>query len=390
VSVSWKAVPVEQRRLEILLAPQIMGLSVTEVCRRFGVSRQQFYEWRRRYVEQGAPGLVDRSRRPLRSPLQVSVAMEHQICLMRADNPDFGPRRIRAEIGLLGGRPPATSTVQRVLIRNGLITPSPRTRRTWIRFERASPNELWQIDAIELSLADGTDVYAINLVDDHSRLLVASRATFVLDGDAAWDCFATAISVHGVPRELLSDNGRYFSGQHWELVAAFERQLWALGVKTIPITPGHPQTLGKLERLHGTMRRWLAKHPRPTTLVALQRQLDAFRWHYNEERPHQAINDQRPAERYRASPPATPTGEAQSRSVHRKVTSAGAVRYAGWRINLTTEWAGATVEVIESAGKVRIVYGDELISSFSTEEPRGFIGTGVRRGKRRIRRRVER
>lgn len=387
--MSWKAVTVELRRLEILLAPQIMGLTVTEVCSRFGVSRQQFYEWRRRYLVDGTEGLVDRSRRPWRSPNQISDVMEHAICNMRVDNPDFGPRRIRAEIARKGATPPASSTVQRVLIRNGLITPKPRSRRTWIRFERASPNELWQIDAIELSLADRTKFYAINLLDDHSRLLLASRATFVLDGNAAWDCFATAISGHGVPRELLSDNGRYFSGQRWELVADFERRLWALGIKTTSITPRHPQTLGKLERFHGTMRRWLAKHPPPATITGGQRLLDSFRWHYNEERPHQAIGDATPAERHQATPPATPTGAVQTRSVHRKVNSSGAVRYAGWRINLTTEWVGATVAVIESAGKVRIVYGDELITSFSTEEPKGFLGTGHRRGKHRIKRRME-
>lgn len=383
-----KAVTVEQRRLEILLAPKVLGLSVQAVCSRYDVSRQQFYEWRRRYNAGGVAGLSDRSRRPKTSPKQLKASLELSICRMRVSHPHWGPRRIRAEILRRGGNPPAKSTIQRVLERNGLVSPRPRCRRHFIRFERACPNELWQIDAIELSLADGTIVYAVNLLDDHARLLLSSRATYILDGTAAWDCFTAASMLHGVPRELLSDNGRYFSGQHWDLVAEFERKLWARGVRTIASTPRHPQTLGKLERLHRTMRAWLDRRGPVGSLVELQRRLDAFRWHYNEERPHQGINDATPGEHYRATPPACPSGDPSSRTTRRKVKATGTLRYAGWEVNLTKEWAGLTVEVIDGGGKVRIVYGDELITTFSTEEPRRYIGTGLRRGKVRLPRRL--
>lgn len=299
---------------------------------------------------------------------------------MRTEHPDWGPRRIRTEISRKGGSPPAKSTVRQVLVRNGLVTPKPKNKRRFIRFERPSPNELWQIDAIKLELKDGTEAYAINILDDHARYLLGSRATFQLNGEAAWDCFEHASSDHGCPRELLSDNGRYFSGQIRASVAEFERRLWSLGIQTITSSPDHPQTLGKLERMHRTLRAWLALHGPATTLPALQRLLDAFRWHYNEERPHQGIDDLTPAERYRATPPAVPSGEESFRSVRRKVDKTGRMSYSGWFINLSVEWQGVWVEVIEGGGKVRILYGSELITSFSTDRPKGSIGTGVPRG----------
>jgi transposase InsO family protein len=389
VVVVPKAVAVERARLEMVLAPQVLGLSVTAVCDRYQVSRQQFYVWRRRYERDGVAGLSDRSRRPETSPKKILVTMELTICEMRVTHPDWGPRRIRAEIASRGGRPPAKSTVQRVLERNGLVSPRPRPKRTYKRFERPCPNDLWQIDALKVALKGDIDAYVINILDDHARYLLASRAGFVLDGDAAWDAFEAGSVAHGLPRELLSDNGAYFSGQNQDFVAEFERRLWALGINTIPASPQHPQTLGKLERFHRTQREWLRKHRSPATLPQLQRRLDAFRWHYNEERPNQAINDSTPGERYRASAPAKPEGNNQSHSVRRTATKAGLIYYAGWVVNLTSEWAGVTVEVIESQGKVRIVYADELITAYSTDEPKRYLGTGIGRGKHRIPRRLE-
>lgn len=384
-----KAVGVEKRRLELILAPQVLGLSVVEACRSLGVSRTQFYEWRRRYLTGGITALSDRSSRPQTSPRRTPQAMERAICGMRAKHPKWGPKRIRAEIRRAGGKPPATSTIGRILVRNGLVTPRPRKRRQWIRFERPCPNDLWQIDAKRVVLATGTEAWAINVLDDHARVLLASRAAFELDGEGAWDAFEQAAAGFGLPREVLSDNGSYFTGRHVGVVAAFERKLWALGIKTIASTPRHPQTTGKLERFHRTLGEWLDAKGTIATLGELQRRLDGFRWHYNEERPHQGIDDHTPMERYRATPKAQPTGAETNRSVHRKVGANGNVRYSGWVVNVTVEWAGLDIHVIDAGGKVRIVYGDELITAFSTEEPKGYIGTGIYRGPHRLRRRID-
>lgn len=384
-----KAVGVEKRRLELILAPQVLGVSVNEVCKRFGISRTQFYVWRRRYLATGMEGLSDRSSRPKTSPRATPPSLELVICRMRVAHPSWGPRRIRAEIARAGGQPPAKSTIGRILVRNGLVSPTPRKRRRWIRFERPCPNDLWQIDGKELVLADGTEVWAINVLDDHARVLVASRASALLDGDGAWEAFEAASIGYGLPRELLSDNGLYFTGRRLGFVAEFERKLWALGVKTIASTPRHPQTSGKLERFHRTQGEWLEEQGPIATLTDLQRQLDAFRWHYNEERPHQGIDDHTPMERYVATAKALPTGDEVSKSTHRKVYPKGEIRYSGWSVNLSLEWAGVTVEVIETGGKVRVVYGDEFITTFSTDQPKGYVGTGVGRGRHRLPRRIE-
>jgi transposase InsO family protein len=289
-----------------------------------------------------------------------------------------------------GADPPAKSTVQRVLERNELVSPRPRTKRSYVRFERACPNELWQIDAIELELSDRSPIFAVNVLDDHARLLLASRVTGIVDFAAAWEAFEAASTAYGVPRELVSDNGLSFSGSLRGHVAEFERRLWSLGTRTIATAPRHPQTIGKIERMHKTMRQWLARHAVPSTLAQLQRNLDAFRWHYNEERPNQALDDATPAERYRATPPSHPQlGDELSRTTHRKVQANGIVSYSGWRVGLSSEWAGATLAVIEAGGKVRIVFGDELVTSFSNEEPKGYIPWGTHSGKVRKRRRIE-
>ena len=359
-----------------MMAPQYLGLTVQEVCRRYGVSREQFYVWRRRYQAEGVAGLQDRSRRPKRSPRLLGANTERAICQMRVAHPDWGPRRIRAELVLKGSPAPAKSTVQRALERNGLVTPKPRKKRTYRRFERPSPNDLWQIDAIEITLADKSTAYAINVLDDHARFLLTSRACGTIDAAAAWEAVEAAVSAHGLPREFISDNARAFSGMHWDFVADLERRLWSLGVRTFASTPKHPQTLGKLERVHRTLRAYLAEQGPGTTLADLQRRLDAFRWHYNEERPNQGIADLTPAARYRATPTVGPEGETGCRSVQRKVADSGNLRYGGWQINLTRAWAGATVVVMESVGEVRIVFGDEVLASFSSELPKGYVATG--------------
>ena len=384
-----KAVGVERERLELILAPQQLGLSVAEVCQRFGMSRTQFYVWRRRYHSEGVDGLSDLSSRPKSSPHKTPPAMELSICRMRVAHPKWGARRIRAEIIRAGGDPPAKSTIGRILVRNGLITPTPRKRIQWVRFERPRPNDLWQIDGRQVTLADGTVVWVVNVLDDHARYLLASRAGIHLDGALAWEAFVAASEGYGLPRELLSDNGGYFTGRRMGFVADFERKLWSLGVKTIASSPGHPQTNGKLERLNRTQGEWLEEHGPIASVDELQHRLDAFRWHYNEDRPHQGIADRTPMERYAATPKARPSGVEVTRSVRRKAGRKGEIKYSGWNVNLTHEWAGATVEVVESGGKVRILYGEELITSFSTEQPKGYIGTGIRRGRHRLPRRIE-
>lgn len=384
-----KGVPVEEHRLQILLSPKALGITVREACRIAGWSKTQFYEFRKRYDAEGINGLRDRSSRPATCPHRTADVVEQHVCALRSAHPDWGPIRIRAELIRAGARSPAASTIGRILVRNGLLTPRPRKRRRFLRFERPCPNDLWQIDAIEFALGDRTPVHLINLLDDHARFLVSSRAAFQVDATAALEALEAAVAAHGWPREFLSDNARCFSGKNWGVVAALERRLWESGVNTIAASRRHPETIGKVERMHKTQRKWIEDLGPIVSLDELQNRADAFRWHYNQERPNQALGEATtPQERYEASEPAHPYGS-RTRSTKRRVKDNGCISYSGWHINLTSEWSGAIVDVVEGGGKVRVSFRDELVTAFSIEEPKGYIGTGIRRGHHRLRRRVE-
>jgi transposase InsO family protein len=254
--------------------------------------------------------------------------------------PALGARRIRAELARKGVRAPAVSSIHRALVRNNLVVPRPSTRRpATIRFERATPNDLWQIDFSRHVLADEGHVWAMDILDDHARFLLALRVTKGPTGQAAWEGFEWAAARYGLPTQLLSDNGTCFTGRLIGAQVEFERRLAILGVKLINARPYHPQTVGKLERFHRTLKEWLEDRPRAETEEDLQALFDAFRLHYNEERPHQGIADATPAERYERAPEAPsplpgPTAQPLSPrgAILRKVNYNGILGYRGYQI----------------------------------------------------------
>ena len=173
---------------------------MAEVCRRRGISRETFYEYRRRYEDEGVVGLEPRPRRPVRSPRQIDVDLEVEICGMRKDHQRWGARRIRAELRQGGIDPSAVSTIHQVLRRNHLVADQPKKRPKATRhFEREVPNDLWQIDATKVHLEGGQEVWIVDALDDHTRYLLAAQACFGPAGEAAWACFETASSWFGLP-----------------------------------------------------------------------------------------------------------------------------------------------------------------------------------------------
>jgi transposase InsO family protein len=250
--VALQVVSMEQLRMEVVLEPERTGDSVAEVCRRRGISRETFYVYRRRYLSEGLDGLVSRSRRPRGSPARIDPQLEATICRLRSEHPRWGARRIRAELARAGVDAPAKSTIHRALQRNGLIAPQPPRRpKPTRRFERPVANDLWQIDATQVKLAGGERVWIVDVLDDHARYLLAALASERLTGAPAWACFVAAAAQHGLPRQLLSDNGTCFTGRLLGFEADFERRLAAVGVELICAAPAHPETLGKLERFQG-------------------------------------------------------------------------------------------------------------------------------------------
>lgn len=290
------------------------GRSKSEVARTYGVSRRWVITLVQRFLADGEAGLEPRSRRARRSPAQLDVALEDEIVALRKQlvelGHDAGAQTIAFHLERRHGRSPAPSTIWRVLTRRGFITPQPhkRPKSSYIRFQADQPNERWQLDITHWTLADGTEVEILDIIDDHSRLAVGCEARRVFKATDVVCCFRKAAGRWGIPAGMLSDNGAVFTGiPRGGGRVALELELVGLGVRFRHSRPYHPQTCGKVERFHQTLKRWLAHQPPAPNLPALQRQLDRFRRYYNSERPHRALGRRTPAEAYLARPKATPT-----------------------------------------------------------------------------------
>ena len=227
-----------------------------------------------------------------------------------ADGLDAGPVTIAWHLEKEGHKPPAPATISRILTRAGLVSPQPRKRprSSYLRFEMAQPNEMWQSDFIHWRLADGTDVEILNWLDDHSRFLLCCTAHQPVTGDVVVEVFLEVIERYGPPASTLTDNGRVYTARFGGGRNAFEYLLPLLGVRQKNGSPGHPQTQGKTERFHQTLQRWLAARPAAHTIQDLQTQLNEFTEHYNEHRPHRALQRRTPGQAYRATPKALPAG----------------------------------------------------------------------------------
>jgi len=297
-----------------VLKVEAKQLSVTAAAAEYGMSRQHLQRLLRRYRDGGLDALEPRSRRPRTNPGRTPDAVRVRILALRTEltarGLDGGPVTIAWHLGREGLAIPSTSTVRRILHAAGLVTPEPRKRprSSWIRFEAAAPNELWQSDFTHWRLADGTEVEILNWLDDHARFLLAATAFGRVAGDDVVATFTAAGEEHGWPAATLTDNGAVYTSRFTGGRNGFEYLLAYLGVRQKNGAPGHPQTQGKIERFHQTLKRWLERQPAARTLGELQSQLDVFRLHYNEHRPHRATGRITPAEAYRASPKARAAG----------------------------------------------------------------------------------
>ncbi len=222
------------------------GRSPTEIARLHGISRSWLYRLLCRYREGGYAALAPRSRRPHSCAHRTPPELEAAIVAVRAElaaaGHDAGPATIAHHLGRRFEAAPSPATVWRILRRHGLITPQPhkRPRSSFVRFEAALPNELWQADTTHWHLADGTDVEILNLVDDHSRLLLAADAFPTVKGGDVVRTFLAAAERHGVPAGLLTDNGAVFTGGPRRGRIRLETELERLGVVAKHSTPNHP------------------------------------------------------------------------------------------------------------------------------------------------------
>ena len=287
-----------------------------------------------RFLLEGEAGLLPRSRRPLSSPRRTASAVEDEIIEIRKDldknGHEAGAATIAAHLTRRHGHAPAVSTIWRILTARGFVAPQPhkRPKASYLRFAAEQPNERWQSDITHWALADGTDVEILHWLDDHSRLCLASTAARVFKGPDIDASYRAIAARHGDPATVLSDNGAVYTGRYRRGGrVALEVTLHTRGVVFSHSRPYHPQTCGKVERFHQTVKKWLASQPRPATAAQLQAQLDAFRAYYNDIRPHRALHRRTPAQAYAARPKAsangTPLTTGHYRVRHDKIDSNG-------------------------------------------------------------------
>jgi transposase InsO family protein len=299
----WELSVAEQRYRAVLEVG--IGVPVTEVAERHGVSRQSVHTWLVRYQQEGIAGLEDRSHQVHHHPWRIPAEAEEVICELRRGHPKWGPRRLVFEMGRRGHQV-TRSTVYRTMVRNGLVEPKSRRRRRkdYRRWERGTAMELWQLDVTASAfLTDGTEVKIVTGVDDHSRFCVLAKAVMRATARPVCLAFVEAMRAYGVPEEVLTDNGKVFTGRFHKpgvpVEVLFDKICRENGI-THRLTKIHsPTTTGKIERLHQTLQHELLNVHGPfASIEAMQAALDAWREEYNTDRPHQSLGMAFPASRF--------------------------------------------------------------------------------------------
>jgi transposase InsO family protein len=366
--------------------------SPSELARSHKVARSWIYKQLERFRKGGYAALEPRSRRPRSCPHQVEPKVQKLIvklrCELAAAGHDAGPQTIHYHLGQKVPDPPSVATIWRILKRKGLVTPQPhkRPRASFIRFEAKLPNETWQLDSTPWQLADGSPVEILNFLDDRSRVALASSCFLTVKAPDVVEVFYSASNTFGLPASLLSDNAAVFTGRTRRGKVILELELERLGIAFKHSSPYHPQTCGKVERFHQTVKRFLKKQTPACSLAELQFQLDGFRDYYNHRRPHRGIARQTPISVFNSLLKARPSDAPafiDHRVRHDKIDAFGKVtlRYLGKLRHIPVGMAhkNRRVTLLVAGADVRIVTEDgELIRTLTIDANRNYQPLGGR------------
>ena len=301
----WKESTTMSLRTDFIHLAEMENANLSELCRRFGISRKTGYKWLKRYREGGASALANRSRRPQHSPGRSAEAVEAAVLAVREQHPAWGGRKIKATLERQGqSSVPSPSTITAILRRNGKIDEAEaRKHRPYQRFEMEQPNQLWQMDFKGyFALTAGGYCHPLSVLDDHSRFLLGLKAC---PNETRQTVQAQLIGIfrcYGLPERMLMDNGSPWGDDRDSPHTVLTAWLIRLGIGISHGHPYHPQTQGKDERLHRTLQAELLSRLAFPDLPECQLQFDGWRDCYNFERPHEALALQPPASRYQASP----------------------------------------------------------------------------------------
>lgn len=305
--MTWNTKNTMELREEFVRLANQEGANRRELCRRFGISPQTAYKWLARYAVDGVAGLADRSRRPHHSPDITSDAIEAQVVALRNQHPAWGGRKISRRLLDLGLPAVAPSTVSTILHRHRLIAPRPESSRPWQRFEHEAPNALWQADFKGNFLTLQGRCWPLTMLDDHSRYSLVLHACGDTRSDNVRAHFEAVFRRYGLPVRMNFDNGSpWGSPAQTGQVTEFGLWLIRLGIRVSHSRPYHPQTNGKEERFHRSLKAEVLNGRSFNHLGDVQSAFDRWRQVYNHERPHEALQMQTPISRYRPSPRAFP------------------------------------------------------------------------------------
>jgi len=367
----------EQRREFLRLAMQ-EGANRRELCRRFGISPAVGYKWLGRWLS-GEEDLADRSRRPHESPARSDAEIEARVLRVRDTHPAWGARKIARCLAREGLDPPADSTVHAILVRHGRIAPPAGTLgQPYQRFEKDAPNLLWQMDFKGwVELANGMRCHPLTMVDDHSRYALCLAACANQQSHTVQGQLEATFRRYGLPDAMFVDNGTPWgdaSAARWTRLGVW---LLKLGVDVIHSRPYHPQSRGKNERFHRTLKAEVFAFARFRDLAATQAAFDRWRNVYNLDRPHEALGQEVPASRYRPSaramPERLPTIDYDDGETLRLVpASKDYIRFKGrlWKVPGAFRGEHVAIRPIDTDGRFGVFFGAHHIATIDLTKPK--------------------
>jgi transposase InsO family protein len=374
----WQAQSIMALRHEFVQLVERAEATMQEVCRRFGISRQTGYTWRRRYRQDGAAARADRSRRPQRSPSQTAPASAARVVALREQHPAWGGRKLRGRLLAQGHADvPSASTITAILRRQGRLDPAARAQHTaGQRFDQPAPHALWQMACKGHSALAVGRCHPLTVLDDHSRLAVGLVACADERDGTVRTALTTLLRRDGLPWRILTDNGPPWGTPHpAQDLTVLSIWLLRLGVAVSHGRPYHPQTQGKAERFHRTLVAELLQSDRYPDLAACQRAFDAWRDCYNLERPHQALDLAVPASRYQLSPrpfpEVLPPLEYGPDDIVRTVHQGGQVKYRRQAYCVSQALRGQLIALRPTAvdGVLAVYFGHHHIRDLDLRTP---------------------
>jgi transposase InsO family protein len=345
----WKEVSIMSQRLEFVTLATAENANIRHLCRCFGISSATAYKWLDRFQSDGANGLEDRSRRPQHSPSRTTAEMEEIVTKLRAKHPAWGGRKLETRLLELSHTGvPSASTITAILRRHQLLDPKESAKhQAFLRFERAAPNELWQMDFKgEFKLPQGR-CYPLTILDDHSRFAVALEACARNTKDITQIAMIQVFRRYGLPDWITCDNGSPWGSGGRSYYTALGVWLLRLGIGISHSRPHHPQTQGKDERFHRTLEAEVLRYQHGASLAQWQLLFDQWRVIYNTERPHEALSMAVPASRYQPShrryPEQLPPIDYGAADIVRKVRHYGHIKFEGREYHIGSAFYGLHV-----------------------------------------------